>query len=65
MVQPHKYSAPPAEDITVWTTGRRAHANAYVQDAAARGVRYEIGNDGTARIIHVGGPAIQLVEGCL
>ena len=62
--QPHKYSPAPAEDIFVWTTGGPATPNAYVQDTAARGVRYEIGEDGKVGIVHVGGPAIQLVEGC-
>ena len=65
IAQPHKYSPAPAEDLFVWSTGRPADADTYVQDAAARGVRYEIGDDGTVRIIHVGGPSIQLVEGCL
>jgi hypothetical protein len=64
IAQPHKYSPAPAEDLFVWTVGRHADANAYVQDAAARGIRYEIGNDGAVQIVHVGGPAIQLVEGC-
>ena len=64
VAQPHKYSAPPAEDIFVWTTGGPTTAGAYVEDAAARGVRYEINGEGQVQIIHVGGPAIQLVEGC-
>ncbi len=62
--QPHKYSAPPAEDIFVWATGGPATTGAYVQDEAARGVRYEINGEGRVQMIHVGGPAIQLVEGC-
>lgn len=62
--QPHKYSSPPAEDIFVWASGGPATANAYVQDAAARGVRYEIESTGKVGIVHVGGPAIQMVEGC-
>ena len=64
VAQPHKYSAPPAEDIFVWTTGGPATAGEYVQDTAARGVRYEINAEGKVQIIHIGGPAIQLVEGC-
>lgn len=64
IAQPHKYAPAPAEDLFVWTVGRPADANAYVEDAAARGIRHEIGSDGTVQIIHVGGPAIQLVEGC-
>lgn len=61
--QPHKYSEPPAEDIFVWTSGAPV-GSAYVENPAARGVRYEIGVDGKVEIIHVGGPDIQLVEGC-
>ncbi len=62
--QPHKYSSAPAEDIFVWTSGGPATPNAWVDDAAARGVRYEINGEGQVGIVHVGGPAIQLVEGC-
>lgn len=62
--EPHKYSPAPAEDIFVWTTGGPAAPGAYVEDAAARGVRYEIDGEGKVGIIHLGGPAIQLVEGC-
>ena len=62
--QPHKYSPAPAEDIFVWTSGGLATADAWVQDAAARGVRYEINGAGKVGIVHVGGPAIQMVEGC-
>ncbi|WP_426040997.1 hypothetical protein [Brevundimonas sp. TWP2-3-4b1] len=64
VAQPHKYSAPPAEDIFVWATGGPATAGAFVQDVAARGVRYEINGEGRVQIVHVGGPDIQLVEGC-
>ncbi len=63
VAQPHKYSAPPAEDIFVWATGGPT-GDAYVEDPAARGVRYEINGEGKVQIVHVGGPAIQLVEGC-
>jgi len=31
---------------------------------AARGIRYEIYGEGRVGLIHVGGPAIQRVEGC-
>ncbi len=62
--QPHKYSPAPAEDIFVWASGGPSSPDAYVQDAAARGVRYEIDGQGRVGIVHVGGPAIQLVEGC-
>ena len=64
MSQPHKYSAIPAEDIFVWASGGPATPDAYVQDASARGVRYEIDGEGRVGIVHVGGPSIQLVEGC-
>ena len=64
VAQPHKYSAPPAEDIFVWATGGPATAGAFVQDVAARGVRNEIHGEGRVQIVHVGGPDIQLVEGC-
>ncbi|MBX9460999.1 MAG: hypothetical protein KL785_08065 [Brevundimonas sp.] len=62
--EPHKYSPAPAEDIFIWTSGGPANSGAWVQDPAARGVRYEINGEGRVGIIHVGGPAIQLVEGC-
>lgn len=61
--EPHKYQDPPAHYITVWTQPRPS-GETYVEDAAARGVRYEIGGDGAVTAIHAGGPAIQLVEGC-
>lgn len=62
-VTPHKYVDAPAEYVTVWTTGQTGPD--YVQDESARGLRYVIGQDGKAQQIHAGGPAIQLVEGCL
>lgn len=60
--QPHKYQEAPAEDLFVWNGGPRTEP--YVEDAAARGVRYEVGSDGKVMAIHAGGPSIQLVEGC-
>ncbi|MGQ2991351.1 MAG: hypothetical protein ACT6RD_04795 [Brevundimonas sp.] len=59
--QPHKYNPAPAEDLIAWSKGGSTE---YVTDPAARGVRYEIGTDGRANIIHAGDPSIQLVEGC-
>lgn len=59
---PHKYSEAPAEYITAWTN--RAQGTEYVQDTSARGIVYEIGNDGMVAHVHAGGPSIQLVEGC-
>ena len=61
-VSPHKYSEAPAEYIPVWTDGPSDEP--YREDAGARGVVYEIGNDGNVSMIHVGGPSIQYVEGC-
>jgi len=64
VLEPHKYSPAPAGNIFIWASGAPANADAYVQDPAARGVRYEINEEGQVGIIHVGGPSIQLVEGC-
>ena len=61
VVSPHKYEAAPAEYVTVWSPPRQ---DDYVQDPAARGVRYEIAADGKVAQIHAGGPSIQYVEGC-
>ncbi|WP_421728867.1 hypothetical protein [Brevundimonas sp.] len=61
VAQPHKYVGPPAEDLFAWSQGG---STAYVTDANARGIRYEIDGEGKVSMIHVGGPAIQLVEGC-
>ncbi len=58
---PHKYSAAPAEYITAWSRGG---ADGYVQDPAARGIRYHIGTDGRVEHVAAGGPSIQYVEGC-
>lgn len=60
-VEPHKYVAAPAEYITVWAT---EEADGYVQNPEARGVVYEIGEEGTVTAIRGGGPSIQYVEGC-
>ncbi|WP_396593294.1 hypothetical protein [Brevundimonas sp. R86498] len=64
VAEPHKYVAAPAEDIFVWTKGGPASAGSYVEEAGARGIRYEINGEGRVNMVHVGGPAIQLVEGC-
>ena len=58
---PHKYSQHPAEYITTWASGGGAD---YVQDPAARGISYHIGNDGRVQHVAAGGPSIQYVEGC-
>ncbi|MDY6923449.1 MAG: hypothetical protein SWI22_05740 [Pseudomonadota bacterium] len=59
---PHKYSEPPAEYITAWSSGG---GTGYVQDPAARGINYHIGNDGRVQQVAAGGPSIQYVESCL
>ncbi len=56
-VTPHKYVEAPARYITIWMRGRPPAAS-------ARGIRYEIGNDGRVVHIHAGGPSIRYVEGC-
>lgn len=61
VAQPHKYEPAPAEDLFVWARGGSTN---YVTDPTARGVRYEVGGDGKVKMIHAGGPSIQLVEGC-
>ena len=52
----------PGEYITVWDGGPRGED--YVQDEAARGVVYEVNQDGVVSYVRVGGPSIQYVEGC-
>lgn len=54
---PHKYVAAPAAYLTIWTVEPPA--------ADARGIVYEVGEDGRVSRIHAGGPSIQYVEGCL
>ena len=56
-VRPHEYVDAPAEYITVWSTPDH-------QSAAARGVTYEVGEDGRVQSIAAGGPSILYVEGC-
>lgn len=57
VVSPHKYVGPPAAYITIWAVAPPG--------AAARGIRYEIGDDGRVAHVHAGGPSIEYVEGCL
>ena len=59
---PHKYQDAPAEYIAVWEGGPRGEP--FVEDAAARGLVYEIDGTGNVGAIHAGGPSIQYVEGC-
>lgn len=56
-VVPHKYVDAPAEYITAWATSDHT-------GPTARGVKYEIGQDGNVLSIAGGGPSIQYVEGC-
>ena len=63
VVTPHAYNDAPSEDIYVWD-GDRPGQDEYLTDASRRGIRYEIGMDGRVMQVHVGGPDIQLVEGC-
>lgn len=60
---PHKYQEAPAAYVTTWP-GRGDLLGAYVTDSAARGLVFEIGQDGKVAFIHAGGPSIQYVEGC-
>lgn len=62
VASPHKYRGVPAEYITAWS-GRAPPANAPTPDSA-RGIVYEIGEDGRVTMIHAGGPSIGYVEGC-
>jgi hypothetical protein len=62
-VSPHHYS-PPGEYIDVWTIGAPPNATTFVQDPAARGIRYETSPEGVVTAVHAGGPSIQNVEGC-
>jgi len=62
-VTPHKYQGAPSAYVTMWP-GRADLQGAYVTDSTARGLVYEIGQDGKVAFIHAGGPSIQNVEGC-
>lgn len=61
---PDAYLEPPARTYTVWTKGGDEDAP-YIDDPAARGVRYLVDQSGTVTHIHAGDDSIQLVEGCL
>lgn len=62
-VTPHKYQGAPSAYVTLWP-GKPQLRGAYVTDPTARGLVYEIGQDGKVAFIHAGGPSIQNVEGC-
>jgi hypothetical protein len=52
-VETHAYDEEPAHYLTAWTVPRR------------RGVRFETDQKGVVTTVHVGGPSIQYIEGCL
>ncbi len=60
---PHKYVEAPAGYLTTWP-GAGHLLGTYVADTSARGLVFEIGQDGKVAFIHAGGPSIQYVEGC-
>lgn len=53
-LEPHKYVDPPAAYLTVWRDGPER-----------RGIRYEVGQEGTVNHVRGGGESIEYVEGCL
>ena len=54
----HKYREPPSAYVTAWRVPPGAAS-------PARGIVYEIGDDGRVALIHAGGESITYVEGCL
>ena len=62
-VTPHKYQDAPSAYVTTWP-GKGDLLGSYVTDPAARGLVFEIGQDGKVAFIQAGGPSIQYVEGC-
>jgi hypothetical protein len=62
-VTPHKYQGAPSAYVTLWPRKPQLQG-AYVTDPTARGLVFEIGDDGKVAFIHAGGPSIQNVEGC-
>lgn len=55
-VAPHKYWQSPAKYIDVWSV---------TSSGGRRGIRYEINPEDEVAHIHVGGPSIEYVEGCM
>jgi hypothetical protein len=55
---PHKYRDAPSAYITAWTVPPDG-------PAPARGIVYDIGDDGRVELVHAGGESITYVEGCL
>lgn len=60
--EPDRYD-PNAKSIYWWSVGAPT-GDEYVQNEMARGLRFELGQDGRVTAIHAGGPSIQLAEGC-
>lgn len=56
--QAHAYEAAPAKYLTAWSGAAGSTPD-------ARGLRFEIGQDGRVSSITGGGPSVQYVEGCL
>jgi len=52
-VKTHAYDEEPVHYLTAWTVPGK------------RGVRFETDQKGVVRTVHVGGPSIQYIEGCL
>ncbi|HEY0326452.1 MAG TPA: hypothetical protein VGC46_10845 [Allosphingosinicella sp.] len=62
---PHEYIEAPAAYFTHWDGNVRPGEGGYVEDPAARGIRYETDERKRVTLIHGGGTSIQYVEGCL
>lgn len=62
--EPHHYLELPAEYLTVWAIGDPGE-EAYTEDPAARGIRYETDLERRVETIHAGSSSIQYIEGCL
>lgn len=61
---PHEYVEAPAAYLTHWEGNVRPGAGGYVEDPAARGIRYETDEHKRVTVIHGGSTSIQFVEGC-
>ena len=61
---PHEYVEAPAAYLTHWAGRVRVGEGGYVEDPAARGIRYETDERQRVTVIHGGGSSIQYVEGC-
>lgn len=54
----HEYRDPPSAYVTAWTVPPDG-------PSPARGIVYDIGDDGRVALVHAGGESITYVEGCL